>query len=215
MAEKLTMKTAKLVKGEEVKLRGKLGFTKYLTKPLQGEELEKSCAKREYATDVPHYEGTLINPKIVAKDKKNPTDAEKVIAGKIYTSKDKDGNEIKVYGIEKKLNKEGTSKILFGAKRDDGQIHKVDVQGKALMQDQEVEVTLVTREYTYKGKKGLSLFLDSIVFVNGEPEFFKAAKRAGWADDDDVEEAADEEVSEEVSEEEVSEEEASSSVWDD
>ena len=212
MAEKLTLKNAKLVKGEEVKIRGTLGFTRYLTKPLQGKELEDSCAKREYATDVPHYEGTLVNPKIVAKEKGNPTDAEKVIAGKIYDSKNADGEVVKTFRIEKKLNKEGTSKILFGAVRKDGQIHKVDVQGKSLLAGQEVEVTMVTREYEYKGKKGLSLFLDSIVFVNGEPELFKASKRAGWADDDD--EAA-EDAAEEVSEEEAPEEESSSSVWDD
>ena len=206
--EKLTIKNAALVKGEQVVVRGQLGFCKYLTKLLEGKELEASVARREYANEKPHYEGTLVNPKVIAKTKGQPTDAEKVIAGKVYVSTAKDGTETPSLGIEKNVSKEGKGQILFGVKRADG-IHKVDVQGKALAAGQNVEVTYVTREYEYKGKKGLSLFLDTIVFTDGEPEFYKAPQRDGWVSDDAETPATDESPAEEAPAEE-----APAEVWD-
>lgn len=204
--EKLNMKNAALVKGEAVVIRGQLGFCAYLTKLLEGKALEESVARREYATDTPHYEGTIVNPKIALKTKGQPTDAEKVIAGRIYETKD----GVPSLGIEKKVSKEGKGSITFGVKRADG-IHKVDVQGKALATGQNVEVTYVTREYEYKGKKGLSLFLDTIVFTDGEPEFYKAPQRDGWVSDDAETPATDESPAEEAPAEEAP---AGGDVWD-
>ena len=214
MAKELNLRNAKLTKGEEVVVRGALGFTKYLTKPLEGEELKASVARRQYATDTPHYEGTITNPKVVTKTKGQPTDAEKVIAGRIYEGKvkDADGNEIKVpvFPVEKKIGKSGKG-ILFGVKREDG-IHQIDLAGKSLLQGQTVEATYVTREYEYQGKKGLSLFLDSIVFVDGEPEIYKAATRKGWVSDDAA--SADEVADEAPTDEAPAENNGGTNVWD-
>ena len=205
MADKLTNKTANLVKGEVVTVKGQLGFTKYLTRLLEGKELEEVCAKREYATETPHFEGTIVNPALIAKTKDangkpQPTDAERVIAGKVYKKTDAEGNEIKVLSLEKKVSKEGKGSIAFGVKREDGLIHPINLAGKSLLQGQDVTVTFVTREYEYKGKKGLSQFLDAIVFEK-EPELYKPQARAGWATDEDA--APAEEAPAETAEEEA------------
>jgi len=210
MAKELNIKNAQLVKGEEVTIKGKLGFTKYLTRVLEGKELEEVVAKRQYATETPHYEGTITEPKIIAKEKGKPTDAEKVIAGRIFESGKDEDNKVPTLSLEKKVNKEGKGQITFGVKREDGLIHKVDLQGKSLLQGQDVTVTYVTREYEYKGKKGLSLFLDTIVFEK-EPELYKAQPRKGWASNDE------EPVTEETPAEEAEAAESgegAASVWD-
>ena len=175
---KLKIKDAKLEKGEIVTVKGNLGFARYLTRILEGEELAKVCEKREYATEVPHYEGTITDAKVICKTKGQPTDAEKVIAGRIYLSGEE---QIKTLSIEKKIGESRKGKILFGVRRADG-IHEVDLTGKPLASGQPVEVTFATREYTYKGKQALSLFLDTVVFEN-EPELYKPTLREGWVSD--------------------------------
>ena len=178
---KLTLKTASLEKGEEVTIHGVLNFSYYLTHLLDGDKLEKACAKNEYKLDVPHYEATIEQVSIKAKDKEKPTDAEKVIANKCYNTKTRG----KCFSFEKKPTKNGFLGILTGEVREDGLIHPVNITGKNLAEGQGVTLTYKCVEYEYKGKKGLTLRPDTLVF-DERIRYFEPTPREGWAKADEV-----------------------------
>ena len=86
------IKAQTLSVGEEAVIKGTLGFSRWLTQLLDGEDLQKSiAAERQRGSQYPNMnvrcEAELLNPEVVLKDAQ-PNDTEKYIHERIFSKKD-------------------------------------------------------------------------------------------------------------------------------
>lgn len=192
---KFGVKQANLTVGETVRVKGKLGLCRYMNKPLMGEALERyiqgdpkhNINGHPYEDEHPHYKMSLVDASIldVKRNGKKPvpTDAQKVIACRMYDMKEGKALEINWRAIpSKKKEGEFWSKVAFGKLLDNGKIQVYPVKGKEFEGGTEVVVTYIVYEYEYKGKKGLTLGVDNIVFTEEPKLWVKKAPtlRDGW-----------------------------------
>lgn len=178
-----------LVEGEIVEVKGSLMYTKYFTKRLCGEELERQIANdsqfSDYPNENPRFTFQLFSPAVVKKGDK-PTDAEIYVKSKIYESKD----GTKILRCEKTAKSEKAF-LLTGIRQADGKIKKVNLTGKFLENDQPATVQYQVQKYKKKttGKDAYTVQLFAVVF-DEEPKFWTPSNTGvpeGWeADDDEV-----------------------------
>ena len=132
-----TVHTNDIPVGQVTCIRGQLGFSRYLTRVLDGEELAKDierqrAEKRKVIKDKARSEFQLVNVEVVCADPANPTMGERYVHERIYQNKD----GLNCYTCSK------TGKRLpnFGLRKPDGTLDPVDVVGKSLAAGQTVEV---------------------------------------------------------------------------
>lgn len=182
-----------LVEGEIVEVKGDLMYSKYLTKRLCGEELEKQIANdskySEYPNENPRFTFQLFSPAVVKKDEK-PSDAEIYVKSKIYESKD----GTKMLRCEKTAKSEKAF-LLTGVRQADGKIKKVNLSGKLLENEQPVTVQYQVQKYKRSnGKEAFAVQLFAVVF-DEEPKIWTPNNTGmpdGWEAADDGEEATPE-----------------------
>lgn len=179
-----------LVDGEIVEVKGTLMYTKYLTRKLEGEELQeriKTDSKySEYPNENPRFEFQLFDPAVVKKGER-PSDAEIYIKSKIYETKDG----------QKQMRCDKTAKsekayLLTGVRQETGKIKKVNLAGKFLENEQNVTVQYQVQKYKKSnGKEAFGIQLFAVVFEE-EPRIWVPQNSSvpdGWEDADDETEA--------------------------
>jgi hypothetical protein len=172
--------------GTKVVITGNLEYAKYMTQVLQGDELAKEVAREEQYSKHPEF--IMRDPKIrfslgdpkCQKQGDKPSELEQAFMSKVYTRKD--GTTALDYERRAPKRKDGTYfvPITFGVKGADGKIHKVNLAGKDLANDQKVTLTYEV----YKAKMGKGLALRTVVFEE-EPKLFQPNLPDGWVDDGD------------------------------
>lgn len=175
--------------GTKVVVKGKLSYARYMTNVLNGQDLENEIKREEQYSTHPEYilrdpklRFTIVEPKMVKQGDK-PNDLEIAFSKKIY--KTKDGEKRLDYEKKAPKGKNGDYFIpyIFGVKKQDGKIKKVDLSGIDLANDQAVTLTYTVYE-TKKGVKGLDL---STIVFDEEPKLYQRQSTLpdGWEDSDD------------------------------
>ena len=119
------IKAQTLPVGEEAVVKGTLGFSRWLTQLLDGEDLQKSiAAERQRGSQYPNMnvrcEAELLNPEVVLKDAQ-PNGTEKYVHERIFSKKD--GTSCFRLERNKTLPK-------FGIRHQDGTIEEFNPEGK-------------------------------------------------------------------------------------
>lgn len=166
-----TIKAQTLPVGEEAVIKGTLGFSRWLTQLLDGEDLQKSiAAERQRGSQYPNMnvrcEAELLNPEIVLKDAQ-PNNTEKYLHERIFSKKD--GTMCFRLERNKTLPK-------FGVRQQDGTIKEFDPEGKHFGEDN--VVTAYYKVYQPKSFANKGVGLQAIVFEN-EPIYYQGAGLPG------------------------------------
>lgn len=166
-----TIKAQTLPVGEEAVIKGTLGFSRWLTQLLDGEDLQKSIAAEcqrgsQYPNMNVRCEAELLNPEIVLKDAQ-PNNTEKYLHERIFSKKD--GTMCFRLERNKTLPK-------FGVRQQDGTIKEFDPEGKHFGEDN--VVTAYYKVYQPKSFANKGVGLQAIVFEN-EPIYYQGAGLPG------------------------------------
>lgn len=167
-----TIKAQTLPVGEEAVIKGTLGFSRWLTQLLDGEDLQKSiAAERQRGSQYPNMnvrcEAELLNPEVVLKDAQQPNGTEKYVHERIFSKKD--GTSCFRLERNKTLPK-------FGVRQQDGTIKEFDPEGKHFGEDN--VVTAYYKVYQPKSFANKGVGLQAIVFEN-EPIYYQGAGLPG------------------------------------
>lgn len=166
-----TIKAQTLPVGEEAVIKGTLGFSRWLTQLLDGEDLQKSiAAERQRGSQYPNMnvrcEAELLNPEVVLKDAQ-PNGTEKYVHERIFSKKD--GASCFRLERNKTLPK-------FGIRQQDGTIKEFDPAGKHFGEGN--VVTAYYKVYQPKSFANKGVGLQAIVFEN-EPIYYQGAGLPG------------------------------------
>lgn len=166
-----TIKAQQLTVGEEAVIKGTLGFSRWLTQLLDGEDLQKSIAvEKQRGSQYPNMnvrcEAELLNPEVVLKDAQ-PNDTEKYLHERIFSKKD--GTMCFRLERNKTLPK-------FGVRQTDGTIKEFDPAGKHFGEGN--VVTAYYKVYQPKSFANKGVGLQAIVFEN-EPVYYQGAGLPG------------------------------------
>ena len=166
-----TIKAQQLTVGEEAVIKGTLGFSRWLTQLLDGEDLQKSiAAEKQRGSQYPNMnvrcEAELLNPEVVLKDAQ-PNDTEKYVHERIFSKKD--GTSCFRLERNKTLPK-------FGIRQADGTIKEFDPAGKHFGEGN--VVTAYYKVYQPKSFANKGVGLQAIVFEN-EPIYYQGAGLPG------------------------------------
>lgn len=166
-----TIKAQTLPVGEEAVIKGTLGFSRWLTQLLDGEDLQKSiAAERQRGSQYPNMnircEAELLNPEVVLKDAQ-PNGTEKYLHERIFAKKD--GASCFRLERNKTLPK-------FGIRQADGTIKEFDPAGKHFGEGN--VVTAYYKVYQPKSFANKGVGLQAIVFEN-EPVYYQGAGLPG------------------------------------
>lgn len=166
-----TIKAQTLPVGEEAVIKGTLGFSRWLTQLLDGEDLQKSiAAERQRGSQYPNMnvrcEAELLNPEIVLKDAQ-PNNTEKYLHERIFSKKD--GTSCFRLERNKSLPK-------FGIRHQDGTIEEFNPEGKHFGEGN--SVTAYYEVYQPKNFANKGVGLRAIVFEN-EPVYYQGAGLPG------------------------------------
>lgn len=166
-----TIKAQTLPVGEEAVIRGTLGFSRWLTQLLDGEDLQKSiAAEKQRGSQYPNMnvrcEAELLNPEVVLKDAQ-PNGTEKYLHERIFSKKD----GAMCFRLER-------NKTLpkFGVRQQDGTIKEFDPAGKHFGEGN--VVTAYYKVYQPKSFANKGVGLQAIVFEN-EPIYYQGAGLPG------------------------------------
>lgn len=166
-----TIKAHTLPVGEEAVIRGTLGFSRWLTQLLDGEDLQKSiAAEKQRGSQYPNMnvrcEAELLNPEVVLKDAQ-PNGTEKYLHERIFSKKD----GAMCFRLER-------NKTLpkFGVRQQDGTIKEFDPAGKHFGEGN--VVTAYYKVYQPKSFANKGVGLQAIVFEN-EPIYYQGAGLPG------------------------------------
>lgn len=165
------IKAQTLPVGEEAVVKGTLGFSRWLTQLLDGEDLQKSiAAERQRGSQYPNMnvrcEAELLNPEVVLKDAQ-PNGTEKYLHERIFSKKD--GASCFRLERNKTLPK-------FGVRQQDGTIKEFDPAGKHFGEGN--VVTAYYKVYQPKSFANKGVGLQAIVFEN-EPIYYQGAGLPG------------------------------------
>lgn len=165
------IKAQTLPVGEEAVIKGTLGFSRWLTQLLDGEDLQKSiAAERQRGSQYPNMnircEAELLNPEVVLKDAQ-PNGTEKYLHERIFAKKD--GASCFRLERNKTLPK-------FGIRQADGTIKEFDPAGKHFGEGN--VVTAYYKVYQPKSFANKGVGLQAIVFEN-EPVYYQGAGLPG------------------------------------
>lgn len=165
------IKAQQLAVGEEAVIKGTLGFSRWLTQLLDGEDLQKSiAAERQRGSQYPNMnvrcEAELLNPEVVFKDAQ-PNGTEKYLHERIFSKKD----GAMCFRLER-------NKTLpkFGVRQQDGTIKEFDPAGKHFGEGN--VVTAYYKVYQPKSFANKGVGLQAIVFEN-EPIYYQGAGLPG------------------------------------
>lgn len=165
------IKAQQLAVGEEAVIKGTLGFSRWLTQLLDGEDLQKSiAAERQRGSQYPNMnvrcEAELLNPEVVLKDAQ-PNGTEKYLHERIFSKKD----GAMCFRLER-------NKTLpkFGVRQQDGTIKEFDPAGKHFGEGN--VVTAYYKVYQPKSFANKGVGLQAIVFEN-EPIYYQGAGLPG------------------------------------
>lgn len=165
------IKAQTLPVGEEAVVKGTLGFSRWLTQLLDGEDLQKSiAAERQRGSQYPNMnvrcEAELLNPEVVLKDAQ-PNDTEKYVHERIFSKK----NGTSCFRLER-------NKTLpkFGIRHQDGTIEEFNPEGKHFGEGN--VVTAYYKVYQPKSFANKGVGLQAIVFEN-EPIYYQGAGLPG------------------------------------
>lgn len=166
-----TIKAQTLPVGEEAVIKGTLGFSRWLTQLLDGEDLQKSiAAERQRGSQYPNMnvrcEAELLNPEVILKDAQ-PNDTEKYVHERIFSKKD--GTSCFRLERNKTLPK-------FGIRHQDGTIEEFNPEGKHFGEGN--VVTAYYKVYQPKSFANKGVGLQAIVFEN-EPIYYQGAGLPG------------------------------------
>lgn len=166
-----TVKAQQLTVGEEAVIKGTLGFSRWLTQLLDGEDLQKSiAAEKQRGSQYPNMnvrcEAELLNPEVVLKDAQ-PNGTEKYLHERIFSKKD--GTMCFRLERNKTLPK-------FGVRQADGTIKEFDPAGKHFGENN--VVTAYYKVYQPKSFANKGVGLQAIVFEN-EPVYYQGAGLPG------------------------------------
>lgn len=166
-----TIKAQTLPVGEEAVIKGTLGFSRWLTQLLDGEDLQKSiAAERQRGSQYPNMnvrcEAELLNPEVVLKDAQ-PNGTEKYLHERIFSKKD--GTSCFRLERNKSLPK-------FGIRHQDGTIEEFNPEGKHFGEGN--SVTAYYEVYQPKNFANKGVGLQAIVFEN-EPIYYQGAGLPG------------------------------------
>lgn len=166
-----TIKAQTLPVGEEAVIKGTLGFSRWLTQLLDGEDLQKSiAAEKQRGSQYPNMnvrcEAELLNPEVVLKDAQ-PNGTEKYLHERIFSKKD----GAMCFRLER-------NKTLpkFGVRQQDGTIKEFDPAGKHFGEGN--VVTAYYKVYQPKSFANKGVGLQAIVFEN-EPIYYQGAGLPG------------------------------------
>ena len=166
-----TVKAQTLTVGEEAVIKGTLGFSRWLTQLLDGEDLQKSiAAEKQRGSQYPNMnvrcEAELLNPEIVLKDTQ-PNGTEKYLHERIFSKKD----GAMCFRLER-------NKTLpkFGIRQADGTIKEFNPEGKHFGEGN--VVTAYYKVYQPKSFANKGVGLQAIVFEN-EPIYYQGAGLPG------------------------------------
>lgn len=166
-----TVKAQALTVGEEAVIKGTLGFSRWLTQLLDGEDLQKSiAAEKQRGSQYPNMnvrcEAELLNPEIVLKDTQ-PNGTEKYLHERIFSKKD----GAMCFRLER-------NKTLpkFGIRQADGTIKEFNPEGKHFGEGN--VVTAYYKVYQPKSFANKGVGLQAIVFEN-EPIYYQGAGLPG------------------------------------
>lgn len=165
------IKAQQLAVGEEAVIKGTLGFSRWLTQLLDGEDLQKSiAAERQRGSQYPNMnvrcEAELLNPEVVLKDAQ-PNGTEKYLHERIFSKKD----GAMCFRLER-------NKTLpkFGVRQQDGTIKEFDPAGKHFGEGN--VVTAYYKVYQPKSFANKGVGLQAIVFEN-EPIYYQGTGLPG------------------------------------
>lgn len=166
-----TIKAQTLPVGEEAVIKGTLGFSRWLTQLLDGEDLQKSiAAERQRGSQYPNMnvrcEAELLNPEVALKNAQ-PNGTEKYLHERIFSKKD--GASCFRLERNKTLPK-------FGVRQQDGTIKEFDPAGKHFGEGN--VVTAYYKVYQPKSFANKGVGLQAIVFEN-EPIYYQGAGLPG------------------------------------
>ena len=166
-----TIKAQQLTVGEEAVIKGTLGFSRWLTQLLDGEDLQKSiAAEKQRGSQYPNMnvrcDAELFNPEVVLKDAQ-PNGTEKYLHERIFSKKD--GTMCFRLERNKTLPK-------FGVRQTDGTIKEFDPAGKHFGEGN--VVTAYYKVYQPKSFANKGVGLQAIVFEN-EPVYYQGAGLPG------------------------------------
>lgn len=166
-----TIKAQTLPVGEEAVIKGTLGFSRWLTQLLDGEDLQKSiAAEKQRGSQYPNMnvrcEAELLNPEVVFKDAQ-PNGTEKYVHERIFSKKD--GTSCFRLERNKTLPK-------FGIRHQDGTIEEFNPEGKHFGGGN--VVTAYYKVYQPKSFANKGVGLQAIVFEN-EPIYYQGAGLPG------------------------------------
>lgn len=166
-----TVKAQQLTVGEEAVIKGTLGFSRWLTQLLDGEDLQKSiAAERQRGSQYPNMnvrcEAELLNPEVVLKNAQ-PNGTETYLHERIFSKKD--GTNCFRLERNKTLPK-------FGVRQADGTIKEFNPEGKHFGENN--VVTAYYKVYQPKSFANKGVGLQAIVFEN-EPVYYQGAGLPG------------------------------------
>lgn len=166
-----TVKAQQLTVGEEAVIKGTLGFSRWLTQLLDGEDLQKSiAAERQRGSQYPNMnircEAELLNPEVVLKNAQ-PNGTETYLHERIFSKKD--GTNCFRLERNKTLPK-------FGVRQPDGTIKEFNPEGKHFGENN--VVTAYYKVYQPKSFANKGVGLQAIVFEN-EPVYYQGAGLPG------------------------------------
>ena len=167
-----TVKAQQLTVGEEAVIKGTLGFSRWLTQLLDGEDLQKSiAAERQRGSQYPNMnvrcEAELLNPEVVLKDAQQPNGTEKYVHERIFSKKD----GTPCFRLER--NK---SFPKFGIRQPDGMIQEFNPEGQHFGEGN--VVTAYYEVYQPRNFANKSVGLRAVVFEN-EPIYYQGANLPG------------------------------------
>ena len=166
-----TVKAQNLTVGEEAVIKGTLGFSRWLTQLLDGEDLQKSiAAESQRGSQYPNMnvrcEAELLNPEVVLKNAQ-PNGTETYLHERIFSKKD--GTNCFRLERNKTLPK-------FGVRQADGTIKEFNPEGKHFGENN--VVTAYYKVYQPKSFANKGVGLQAIVFEN-EPVYYQGAGLPG------------------------------------
>lgn len=159
--------------GVLITLHGEITMAKYMTKPLEGEDLKKDIdymlSKGNQPNRNPRYRFNMTNVTIDTQGRSELNAAEQYVWQSVYV--DKEGRPARTVEMGSKdfiENKIAWGNPLFGYRGPDGLIYPCDVMGKNIANGQGVTVTFKT----YQQKNGdISVGFENLVF-DSEPQFY-------------------------------------------
>lgn len=170
--------------GETAVVKGKLGFSYYLTRPKMGEALAEDIKRQrmnsrlKFVNERPRFEATITEPEIVFSDGRSVAQAtmleQYLIRKKFYTDK----NGVMRMDFEKVIN---PAKIQLPAFKMRGTGEKLSLANQSLAEGQTIYITFEIKD-SNKGNKGCYVRL---IEFEKEPEFFVSNNEYGenWTPD--------------------------------